>query len=332
MRRILVVRRKGRLKIKSRSILQLQYMDKDKQYIKEYPIRDLDALLIVGSNLNIESGVLSVLSSFNIPVTVIAKDSVGIIYNPVIIANPHYRKLQYTISEVSRLEIALSYIEARIGGMKNILIYYKKGSPSIPNLPEYTSDSYDFEYTIRLWESQATNILWDSIIDLIKEPTLSELKNKYKFHGRKPRHSDPFNKTLSIMYSVLYSLATKSLLASGLDPTYGFLHRTRYSTPLTFDYTEQFKPIAIHATIDLINREGLPALAEDGELDRDSVNMAIKKLYDYLTLRHTKTGKTPYQYIFLKAICLAKYLEGKCTRKNLAITWDKRSYKRQIAR
>ena len=162
---------------------------------------------------------------------------------------------------------------------------------------------------------------------LINKDYLKTLKDKYGFRGRKPRHPDPFNKTLSVMYAVLYSLATKALIAAGLDPTYGFLHRTKYSTPLTFDYTEMFKPIAIQATIDLINSRGLPQLERDGELSREAINEAIKLLYKYLELKHKKTEKTIYQYIIIKAYCLAKHLEGKCNINKLTITWNKKNYR-----
>jgi CRISPR-associated protein Cas1 len=328
LRKLLVLRRKGRLRMKSRNVLQLQYESRDnKSMVREYPVRDLEALLIIGRGLFIESSVFSVLANMNIPVTIIAEDSIGIIMNPVIVMNPHYRKLQYSLDKIHSLRIALEYIEARIAGMINILKYYRREVPEIPSPPETISDPEEYEYRIRLWESQASNTLWDKLVELIDEPFLNELREEYGFKGRRPRHPDPFNKALSIMYAVLYSLATKALLAAGLDPTYGFLHKTRYSTPLTFDYTEMFKPIAIHATIDLINTYGLPQLETDGELDRDSINLTIKKLYEYLTLHHIKTGKTPYQYIYIKAYTLTKHLEGKTSEKNLAIIWNKKAYR-----
>ena len=209
----------------------------------------------------------------------------------------------------------------------NIIIYKRVKVPQLPEPPKIQPDPENYEKAIRLWESISSNILWDSIQHVLKPELLLELKTKYGFTGRKPRHSDPFNKTLSVMYAVLYALGTKALLAAGLDPTHGFLHRTRYSTPLTFDYTEMFKPIAIQATIEQINTEGLPTLARDEELDKKSVNKAIKWLYKYLTMKHNKTKKTPYQYIFLKAYCLARYLENKCRKNRLTIIWSRRNYK-----
>jgi CRISPR-associated protein Cas1 len=327
MRKILVIRRRGKLKMKSRSVLQLQHKRGEKTIIREYPVRDLDSVLVIGSNVYIDSGAISVLATLNIPIASIAKDSIGILYNPIVILNSNYRMLQYSIEKTRALDIAKSYIESKVLGMRNILQYYNVHPPTLPEPPTTVEDPETYEYRIRLWESQTSNKLWNKIITLIDRPTLEELRNRYAFAGRRPRHPDPFNKTLSVMYAALYSLATKALIAAGLDPTYGFLHRTRYSTPLTFDYTEMLKPIAIQATIDLVNTEGLPTLAEDGELDRNSVNNAIKWLYKYLTMKHQKTKKTPYQYIFLKAYCLAKHLEGKCRKDRLTTIWDRRRYK-----
>jgi len=330
MRKLLAVRRRGRIKLKSRSVVQVQFRSRiGKQVIKEYPVRDLDAILLIGSNIYIESSAVSVLSSMNIPVAVVAKDSIGILMNPVVVVSSHRRSLQYRAKRVDGLEIALEYIKAKIWGLQNVLKYRGVPPPSVPSPPAKVEDPEIYESEIRIWESTASHRLWQSLITLIDPDRLEALQSIYGFSGRKPRHPDPFNKALSVMYAVLYSLATKALIAAGLDPTYGFLHRTRYSTPLTFDYTEMFKPIAVDATITLINTQGLPQLGNDGELTREWVNKAIKHLYDHLTLRHKDTGKTPYQQIFLKAFCLARHLEGRCRRDRITITWNRRQYRRK---
>ncbi|MGC8997613.1 MAG: CRISPR-associated endonuclease Cas1, partial [Fervidicoccaceae archaeon] len=238
MRKILVLRRKGKIKMKSRSVIQLQYdNDEGKKIIREYSIRDLDAVLIIGRDLYVESSLISVLSSINVPVTVIAKGSIGIFLNPIIVINPQYRRLQYSLDKLKCLEIAAEYIKAKINGMVNILKYHRVDIPAIPEMPNFSEEPIKLEQKIRMWESQTSNMLWGYMVKLIEPSILEELRRKYEFHGRRPRHQDPFNKTLSIMYAVLYSLSTKALLAAGLDPTSGFFHRTKYSTPLTFDYT-----------------------------------------------------------------------------------------------
>jgi CRISPR-associated endonuclease Cas1 len=321
--RLLVIRSKAFLTAKGRATLVIKTENDE----KERPLRDIDSVLIIGSGIKIDSSLPPVLNMHNIPLAVIAKNSISILINPIITKYCNYRRLQYMLDRGRALDIALQYLKARIDGMINILKYYRIKPPEIPKPPEKDDDADTFEQLIRLWESQSSNILWDRLTGALKKVILDYLKEKYNFRGRRPKHPDPFNKALSVMYAVLYSLATKALLAAGLDPTHGFLHKTRYSTPLTFDYTEMFKPIAIQATIDLINTNGLPQLAEDGELTKESINQAIRTFYQYLTLKHKDIRKTPYQQIYLKAFCLAKYLEGKCRKDRLTVTWNRALYR-----
>jgi len=321
--KLLVIKGEAELSSKGRSSLRILKKDVD----REVPIRDIDAVIVMGKRVKISSGVPPLLSMHNIPLTIVAGDSISILYDPVVTRYNNYRKLQYLLDRSRALDIVGKYIEAKIQGMMNILRYYRRTPPQLTTLEPQPSDIQTREEELRLWEAVNSNMLWDKLIELIKLEHLKVLREQYMFTGRRPKHPDPFNKALSVMYAVIYSLATKALLAAGLDPTYGFLHRTRYSTPLTFDYTEQFKPVAIHATIDMVNEEGLPEIGRDGELTREGVNNTIKWLYKYLVLRHGKTGKTIYQYIFIKAYCLAQHLENKCPESKLAVTWDRRSYK-----
>lgn len=323
--RLLVIRRADELGVRSRSTLVIKYGNT----IRERALRDIDAVLVIGSGVKICSALPPVLSLHGIPLAFMAKDHVAITINPVMTFYNNYRRLQYQLLKKDALSIALKYIKARIAGMINILKYHRVKPPEIPTPPDPISDETVYERKIRVWESISSSILWPRLISLLNENYLKKLKDKFGFFGRKPRHPDPFNKTLSVMYSVLYSLATKALIVAGLDPTHGFLHRTRYSTPLTFDYTEMFKPIAIEATITLINKEGIPELDTDNELTREWINKTIKQLYEYLTLKHKDTGKTPYQQIYLKAFCLAKYLENRLSDKMLTIVWNRRQYRQR---
>ena len=321
--RLLVIRKADELTVKSRATINIKVRDR----IVELGLRDIDSVLIIGSNVKIRSSLPPVLSAHSIPLAIMAKDSISILINPVQTRYNNYRKLQYTLEKAKALDIALEYIKAKIKGITNILKYHRVSPPNISPPPQPMENLESYELEIRIWESTTSHHLWNKLVELLEPEALEKLRNEYNFSGRRPRHLDPFNKTLSVMYAVLYSLATKALIAAGLDPTYGFLHRTRSSTPLTFDYTEMFKPIAIEATIMLINREGLPEFDSDGELKREWINKAIKQLYNYLTLRHKDTGKTPYQQIHLKAFCLAKHLEGRCRKDRLTVTWDRRQYR-----
>lgn len=320
--RLVVVKRAEELGVKGRSTLIIKLADR----IVERGLRDVDAVLVIGSHVRIRSSLPPVLSMHNIPLAILAMDSVSVLVNPIGTRYNNYRRLQYQLVKEKALGTALEYIKAKVKGMQNILRYHKTPLPDIPDPPSTPGDPSLYEESIRSWESMASHTLWQELVELVRPELLDTLKNEYGFTGRKPRHPDPFNKTLSVMYAVLYSLATKALIAAGLDPTYGFLHRTRYSTPLTFDYTEMFKPVAIEATIQMINKEGLPQLDESGELTQEWVRKAIKTLYEYLTLQHKRTRKTIYQQLHLKAFCLAKHLEGKCRRTRLTIAWDRSQY------
>lgn len=322
--RILVIRGKGILSLKSRASIQIIRRDR----VIERHLRDLEAVLIIGRNVKIESSVPPVLSENGIPLSILSEDNVAIMYNPIVTRYNNYRKLQYTIDKTEALSIAKEYIDSKIRGMLSILSYYKADYPVLPEKPSEINNENEYEKEIRLYEAISSNIIWDRLVSLINEKYLRELREKYDFNGRVPKHPDPFNKTLSVMYAVLYSLATRAIISAGLDPTYGFLHRTRYSTPLTFDYTEMFKPVAIQATIELINSNGLPEIKDDGELSKKSINKAINTLYNYLTLKHRYTRKTLYQYIYIKAFCLAKYLENKCNKQKLIIIWNRKHYKK----
>lgn len=324
--RLLVVRRAERLSVKGRSTVVISLGGRT----VERGLRDIDAIMVIGSKVLIESSLPPVLAFHNIPLTVLSMDSIAILYNPVATRYNNYRRLQYTIDKCKALTIALEYIKSRISGMENVLKYLRAEHlvPHIPEPPERCEEPDTFEDRVRSWEAVSSHALWSGLARVIDGKVLKELKTRYGFSGRKPRHPDPFNKTLSVMYATLYSLGTKALAAAGLDPTYGFLHKARYSTPLTFDYIEMFKPIAIQATIELVNTQGLPELGPDKELTREWVNRSIKQLYSYLTLKHRRTGKTPYQQIMLKAYTLARHLEGKAGLPALTITWNRSEYRK----
>ncbi|MGI6496949.1 MAG: CRISPR-associated endonuclease Cas1 [Kiritimatiellia bacterium] len=66
---------------------------------------------------------------------------------------------------------------------------------------------------------------------------------------------DPVNAMLSFAYAMLVKEATVALLAEGLDPFWGFLHRPRHGRPaLALDLMEEFRPlVADSAVLSAIN-------------------------------------------------------------------------------
>ena len=333
-RKIIVVQRARKMRLKSRSILQVFIPRRGggEPQIREVPIRDIEALIVIGRNNYIESSVLSVLAQHNIPTAVIAKDSTAILYNPIITISNNARRAQYEAPKQFKLAIAAHYIWARLKGMAGIIEYYTGYKPPVPpppipkgrNIQEI--DPQTLEYEIRTWEAGSSATLWKQIIQLIPEETRRRLERQ-GLTGRKPRSPDPFNKTITIAYAILYSLSTKALLAAGLDPTHGLLHRTHYNTPLSFDYSEMLKPTAIHTALTLARTNNLPETSPEGELLEGQTTKIIGTLYRILQQRHRKTNKTIHYYIYTKAQHLSKTLQTRKINPNkLTITYNKKNF------
>jgi CRISPR-associated endonuclease Cas1/CRISPR-associated protein Cas4 len=61
---------------------------------------------------------------------------------------------------------------------------------------------------------------------------------------------DPINAMLSFGYAILAKETTIALLAEGLDPYWGFLHRPRHGRPaLALDLMEEFRPLVVDSAV-----------------------------------------------------------------------------------
>ncbi|MEM3806087.1 MAG: CRISPR-associated endonuclease Cas1 [Desulfurococcus sp.] len=282
---------------KSRSSLIIHRRDGS---YREVNIRDIEAVVILGAATKIECGVISLLSRYNIPLSIVNRLGVSILAVPVVTLYNETRRAQYLLSDAEKTEIMLEILKAKFRGFSNILKYHEK------EVPEAVLEEAVAERDLLHWEAATSRRYWQLMIDLIPGSILRELKDRYEFQGRRPRAKDPFNQSISALYAILYSLSTRALLASGLDPTYGLHHRTRYSLPLVYDYTEMYKPIAIHTLIKVLRKtEKLPQLDEDGYLTKESMSTMMKELFNTLNARIRRTRITPHRAIYINAIKLA---------------------------
>ena len=275
-------------------------------YKKEVNLRDIEALIILGSKTKIDTGVITLLSRYNIPVSIVSKIGVSIMTTPVITLYNEIRKSQYTLNDQEKIDLMTEILISKFKGLSNILKYHEKDPPEPENIQAKNGEE------LLRWEAQTSRTYWKLLIELIPEKLLRELKQKYDFQGRRPRAKDPFNQAISLLYAILYSIATRALLASGLDPTYGLHHKTRYSTPLVFDYTEMYKPIAIHAVIKYLRKTNkLPELDEEGYISKESMNTLMKEFYSILRAKIRETKIIPYKAIYVNALKLAKRIRTK---------------------
>ncbi|MEM0126253.1 MAG: CRISPR-associated endonuclease Cas1 [Thermofilum sp.] len=284
---------------------------------KEVNIRDIEAVVVLGATTKIDCGAVSLLSRYNIPLSIVNKLGVSILTVPVMTLYNETRRAQYSLSNEEKAEIMLEILKAKFRGFSNILKYHEK------RIPEAELDEAVAKKDLLHWEAMTSRRYWQLIIDLIPGNILNELKNKYEFQGRNPRAKDPFNQSISALYALLYSISTRALLASGLDPTCGLHHKTRYSVPLVYDYTEMYKPIAVHTAIKVIrNTEKLPVLDEGGYLTKESLSVLLKELFNILNARVRGTRITPHRTIYINANKLAMKIRTKKGQKHYIFTYN----------
>jgi CRISPR-associated protein Cas1 len=104
--------------------------------------------------------------------------------------------------------------------------------------------------------------------------------------------ADPFNAALNYGYAILGSQVHDALLATGLDPTAGFLHTDRPGKrSLVYDLIEEFRQAAVdRALLALVNRGGALAM-DDGLLDRSSKRRVAEAVLARLGTADVYEGK-----------------------------------------
>lgn len=297
--RAIFVRGAQAISRKSRSGILICY---SQSKCKEVNVRDIEALIIIGSGVSVEAGVLSLLARFNVPVSVVSKLGVSLLSAPLLVLHNEIRRRQYTMPDEEKASIMKAILMAKFRGLVNVLKYYGISSVSISE-PEEGED-------LLHWEAINSRALWSKALELLPQDVLEELEEKFGFSGRKPGAPDPFNKSTSLLYALLYSVCLRALLAAGLDPTCGLHHKTRYATPLVYDYSEQFKPVAIHAVMKAYRGGNRLEVDEEGELSKESINIVAREFFKLLKSRIANTRYTINRYIYVGALRLAERIRG----------------------
>lgn len=302
--KVVFVRDAERVSRRSRSGLLIHFSDGN---YREVNVRDVEVLVILGSKVLVESGVVSLLSSFNVPLTIVSGLGVSLLSTHMLTYCNEVRRAQYALDGVGRSGIMLEILFAKFRGLSNIVKYYGGDDPGL----HYVED-LERGASLLWWEAANSKVYWDRLLGLIPDDVLRELRRRYGFEGRRPKAKDPFNRCVSLLYAVLYSIVLRALVASGLDPTEGLNHKTRYSTPLVFDYVEMYKPIAVHTVIKAFRGGDVEMqLDEDCNLTKKSMNTLLKKFFDIMQARIRNTRLTPYRSIYVNAYRLAERIRGR---------------------
>ncbi|TRM98246.1 CRISPR-associated endonuclease Cas1 [Sulfolobus sp. E1] len=235
---------------------------------------DLELVVIVGSNVRLTSDVILFLSSLNIPVLIHNKRKDVVLVSPFLNSLVNVRRKFYTMSDDMKLYLAKKFIKGKVMGMTNLAKYfmYLTKVPIEIDLDLKQIDNANTVDELRSVEAEMSKTCWEQLKKFLPE----------SFPGRKPRNQDEVNRAVDYAYSIIYALSTHSLIASGLDPYAGVMH-TEYPsrTALTYDFSEMFKPVAVHSVISVSRRVRLK-LDNSGYLTKESLRYLTKHLYETL--------------------------------------------------
>jgi len=160
---------------------------------KDYNLRDVSGIVVLGSKAYISTALISLLSSNSIPLVISTKRGVSVLSANGITLLSEVREKQFRMSEQEKEEVAREFITAKFKGLSNLLKYYKVDPPDLVEGNDLLT-----------WEANNSRRFWEGFFTLFP-PEVAKV-------GRKPTSPDPFNRALSLAYSLLYAVCNRALL------------------------------------------------------------------------------------------------------------------------
>jgi len=266
----------------------------------EVALPDLELVAIVGERILITSSAIITLLSQGIPIVFFSGRSevYGVLFDIIQIGTTNIREVQYRYfsNNFFRLKYAKPIIISKLKGLYNVLRYEYKYHKDKLSKEDYEHIKYSIlEITelitrvndineLRTLEAQGSKYFWNAIVNFIPE--------EYEFTGRKPRKGDVINSAIDFLYAVLYGIITKAIVTNGLDPFYGLIHVLKSGRlSLTYDLSEIFKPIVLHAIIQASRRARLRTFRGSRLLKPKTIEILTKYLYYRLSKESEKRYK-----------------------------------------
>jgi len=281
------------------------------------PLLDLELVVVVGSRVRLSSGVALMLSQAGVPLLIHGRKASTFMLSPFDVRIAEVRRKLYNIIDNPswRINVGKAFIEGKLAGMVNVLRYFtykdiEKGEnvrwilgevDTIEKSMYLELDKIQTIENLRLYEAKWSKKLWE-LLNL-------HIPKEYEFTGRDPKSVDPINSAINYAYAIIYSLCTHALVASGLDPYVGVLHTERPGkTSLTYDFSEMFKPAAMHAVI-TTSRTSKIVIDSQGHLTVNSLENLTKTIYRILKRKHRSWTNTLREEIYVKAWELRQNIE-----------------------
>ena len=242
-----------------------------------YPLLDLELVVVVESRARISTGAILMLAEANVPLVFHSGRVDSILLSPFAVRVAEVRRRLYKLTESLEWRVAIgkALVEGKLRGMANVARYFTyKEAERNPEMERHLEAVAEVEKVrgeeikkvkdveeLRVYEAKWSKKYWELLSPFIPP--------HYGFTGRNPRGGDPINSAINYSYAILYGLCTHALVAAGLDPYAGLMHTERAGrTSLTYDFSEMFKPVAVHAvtaasrTADLkVGRDGYLKIA-----------------------------------------------------------------------
>ncbi|HLI47387.1 MAG TPA: CRISPR-associated endonuclease Cas1 [Chthonomonas sp.] len=244
---------------------------KAKETIAEYPLLDLEQVIIAAPGISLSSDLVA--ACMRRGIAIVMTDYAGRPYahitSPALHATVRTRRAQLmAYNEPRGVEIARRFAMGKIQNQINLLRYFgkyrkRRGHESyahieglitqlealLQTLPHIEGAGIEAVRDAFLnVEGRAASLYWQGVC-LLLPPQL--------FPGRVHQGAaDPVNALLNYGYGILYSQVWNVLLLAGLEPFAGFLHADRPGKPsLVLDFIEEFRqPIVDRTVIALFNK------------------------------------------------------------------------------
>jgi group II intron reverse transcriptase/maturase/CRISPR-associated endonuclease Cas1 len=250
--------------------------------INTYPVKKVKRVILEGKNFSISSNFLYKASKEGIEV-----DLIDTRYTPYASIYFHnisiYKTLfsQIKILETPKhLEIAKSFIYAKLKNQKNYLIYrnryHKELNKEIDFLKSQVSKIKKAKTIDELMgvEGSAAVMYWQAISKIM------EVEFTRVTRGAK----DKINSALNYAYAILYGRVQYSLIKAGLNIYVSYLHSYKEEKPtLVYDLIEEFRTFVVDREIvAMINRNEKIKVTSDGFLDNETKKLISKNIFERL--------------------------------------------------
>ncbi|MHB9013154.1 MAG: CRISPR-associated endonuclease Cas1 [Ignavibacteriaceae bacterium] len=264
---------------------------KKKKEIAKYKMEDLGLVYLQGTGMNISVNLQLKLAELDIPV--VFAPTVGsplAVVNTILSSKAILRKLQVLRrDDEDIINTGLDMLNAKVVNQAAILKYFYKyrkrrdssfmqiqkdiGSMEdlAQKITEIDTKNKDVRVLAMGYEGHAASIYWQNIKKLVPID--------FNFAGRITRTAkDLVNQCFNYVYGLLYGEVWRSVVKSGLDPYFGFIHGSqRDGGSMIFDIIEEFRsPFADRIVISMLGRGFYPEINNLGLLKTRSKKLLVK--------------------------------------------------------